>query len=456
MHNIKKLYINIIKLIDIIFAFLSFFIAWYIKFESNLFPKTGHLDISSYLLIIAIYIPFFLFLSSNTQQYLKKINIFQEIYLVLRANFFSIIFVVVFFYVVKQIDYSRIFLLIFVSINILFNIITRLLSGYLVQATNRVVKSENILFIGKNNLSKGLHKKFQTTSYKNYKIIGYIDDYKTDFDILGKTSDLEKIIKNNTVDEIIISIPLEEYHKLDKIIDICEKYGVRTYIIPDYLKYIPSKAQIEAIDDIPLINVRYSPLDEWTNRFIKRSFDIIVSLLGLIICLPIFLIIAIMIKLTSKGPIIFTQERVGYNRRIFKMHKFRTMKVQKPDEEKNKWTTKDDPRRTPIGKILRKLSLDELPQLWDVLIGNMSLVGPRPERPQFVEKFKEEIPKYMIKHRVRPGITGLAQVHGLRGDTSIEERIKYDIEYIENWTFSLDIKILFATIFKGKFMENAY
>ena len=138
------------------------------------------------------------------------------------------------------------------------------------------------------------------------------------------------------------------------------------------------------------------------------------------------------------------------------MHKFRTMYVQDPNEEKIRWTTKDDPRRTPVGKILRRLSLDELPQLWDVLVGNMSLVGPRPERPYFVEKFKEEIPKYMIKHRVRPGITGWAQIHGLRGDTSIEERIKYDIWYIENWSFWLDIKIILATIFGGKFMENAY
>lgn len=209
----------------------------------------------------------------------------------------------------------------------------------------------------------------------------------TNPEAIGKVSELENVLNKYHVDEIIICLKLEEYNKIPYIIDISEKYGIRTYIVPDYFRYIPSKARVEELRGIPLINIRYSPLDEWTNRFVKRAFDIFVSLIGLIVCLPLFIIIAILIKLTSKGPILFTQERVGYNRRVFKMHKFRTMYVQDPDEEKVRWTTKDDPRRTPIGKILRRLSLDELPQLWDVLVGNMSLVGPRPERPYFVEKF---------------------------------------------------------------------
>ncbi|MCR5221493.1 MAG: exopolysaccharide biosynthesis polyprenyl glycosylphosphotransferase, partial [Lachnospiraceae bacterium] len=180
------------------------------------------------------------------------------------------------------------------------------------------------------------------------------------------------------------------------------------------------------------------------------------SAFGIIVSSPVMLVSAIAIKLTSKGPVIFKQERIGMHNKPFKMYKFRTMYVQSAGEERKAWTTKDDPRVTKVGKFLRKTSIDELPQLFNILAGRMSLVGPRPERPQFVEKFKEEIPRYMVKHQVRPGLTGWAQVNGLRGDTSIEKRIEYDLYYIENWTMGFDFKILFLTVFKGFVNENAY
>ena len=184
--------------------------------------------------------------------------------------------------------------------------------------------------------------------------------------------------------------------------------------------------------------------------------DIVGSLCGLIVTSPLLLIVAILIRATSKGPIIFSQERIGQHNHAFKMYKFRTMYVQDTKEEKKGWTTKNDPRVTKVGRILRKTSIDELPQLFNILIGDMSLVGPRPERPQYVEKFKEEIPRYMIKHQVRPGLTGWAQINGYRGDTSIRKRIEYDIYYIENWSMSFDFKIMFLTIFKGFINEKAY
>ena len=191
-------------------------------------------------------------------------------------------------------------------------------------------------------------------------------------------------------------------------------------------------------------------------KYIKRIIDIIFSLIGLIFFLPIFLIVSILIKLEDKGPIFYNAERLGQNGKIFKMYKFRSMIEQDDREEKTKWTTKDDPRTTKIGRIIRKISFDELPQLFNVLKGEMSLVGPRPEREQYVEKFKETIPRYMIKHQVRPGMTGWAQVNGLRGDTPIDKRIQYDLWYIENWTLLLDIKILIMTIFVGFYNKNAY
>ena len=191
-------------------------------------------------------------------------------------------------------------------------------------------------------------------------------------------------------------------------------------------------------------------------RYIKRIIDILLSGLAIIILSPLLLILCIAIKLDSPGPIFFAQERIGLGNKPFKMYKFRSMGVQDPKKEAKEWTTKNDARVTPVGRIIRKTSLDELPQFWNVLKGDMSLIGPRPERPLFVEKFKEEIPRYMIKHQVRPGITGWAQVNGFRGDTSIRSRIEHDLYYIENWSLGLDIKILFLTFFKGFVNKNAY
>ena len=207
---------------------------------------------------------------------------------------------------------------------------------------------------------------------------------------------------------------------------------------------------------LPVINIRYVPLTNTGNMMIKRAMDIVGSLAGIIITSPIMLIAAILVKLTSPGPVIFKQERVGLHNKPFYMYKFRSMEQQSPKEEKKAWTVKNDPRVTGIGKILRRTSLDELPQLFNILKGDMSLVGPRPERPLFGEKFKEEIPRYMVKHQVRPGLTGWAQVNGLRGDTSIRKRIDYDIYYIENWTLGFDIKIILMTFFTGFINKNAY
>lgn len=237
---------------------------------------------------------------------------------------------------------------------------------------------------------------------------------------------------------------------------ICEKYGVRTQIIPDYYKLITAKPYLDEVDGIPIISTRYIPLDIELNKLIKRLFDIIFSILSIIIFSPIMIIVSFIIKITSPGPVIYRQERVGMNRKLFTIYKFRSMCIQEEKEEKLMWTTSVDLRKTKFGEFIRKTSLDELPQLFNVLKGDMSLIGPRPERPQFVEKFMNEIPRYMVKHQVRPGMTGWAQVNGFRGDTSIEKRIEYDIYYIENWSVLLDIKILWLTLFKGFINKNAY
>ena len=281
------------------------------------------------------------------------------------------------------------------------------------------------------------------TLYKGVKVVGSIEN-------------LLYILPENKLDEIAITLSLKDYDNLEHIVDLCEKSGVHTKFIPDYNSLFPSRPYTEDLMGLPVINIRYVPLTNTLNWWMKRIVDILVSLIGLVVASPVMLVSAIAVGCTSRGPVIFKQERIGLHNKPFRMYKFRTMEVQKPSAEKKGWTTKDDPRVTKVGKFLRRTSIDELPQLFNILKGDMSVVGPRPERPQFVDQFKEEIPRYMVKHQVRPGLTGWAQINGYRGDTSIKRRIEFDIFYIENWTMSFDIKIMFLTIFRGFINKNAY
>ena len=319
---------------------------------------------------------------------------------------------------------------------------------------------KHILLIGFSDAAKGFIDRVQQNPSWGYHIYGILDDDRetgSDYhgvQVIGELSQLRGILAKNQLDEIAVTLPLDKYEYLKPIVNICEKSGVHTKFIPDYQNIIPTRPYTEDLEGLPVINIRHVPLAEPLPALEKRVMDIAGALVALILFSPIMLTVAIIVKATSKGPVIYAQERVGLHNRPFKMYKFRSMYVQKPEEEKLGWTTKGDPRVTPIGHFIRHTNIDEMPQFINILKGDMSLVGPRPERPQFVEKFKEEIPRYMIKHQVRPGLTGWAQVNGYRGDTSIAKRIEYDLYYIENWTLGLDVKILFMTLFKG--FKNAY
>ena len=264
-----------------------------------------------------------------------------------------------------------------------------------------------------------------------------------DKNITGE-EDLEELLQDKRIDEVVIALEPEEYGNITRLISVCEKNGVRFFIIPFYNDMIPSHPVFERIGRTRMINMRANRLEQIGWAAIKRGFDFVVSAVGLIILIPVFIILAIGVKLSSPGPVFFRQERVGYNRKTFQMLKFRSMRVN--DVSDRTWSKKNDDRRTKFGSFIRKTSLDELPQLINVLKGDMSLVGPRPELPFFVDKFKEEIPLYMVKHQVKPGITGWAQVNGYRGDTSIKKRIELDLWYIDNWSPLLDLRILFMTV----------
>ena len=388
-----------------------------------------------------------------------------ELLNVFKSNIVGILFCVVglFFYRNGNGNYARWFIIIFVVLNSCLDGFVRFsITTILRKLRRKGFNQKHILLVGFSRAAEGYIDRMLAHPEWGYKIHGVLDDYKPmgqvyrNVSVIGRIDDLEQMLSENDYDEIIITLGLNYYDMLEKIVSITEKSGVHTKFIPDYNNIIPTRPYTEDMDGLPVIHVRTIPLSISLNKVIKRAFDIVGSIvLILLFSLPM-LVVAILVKATSPGPLIYKQERVGLHNKPFKMFKFRSMEVQEDAKEKQAWTVKNDPRVTPVGKFIRKTSLDELPQFFNVLRGEMSLVGPRPERPFWVEKFKEEIPRYMIKHQVRPGITGWAQVNGYRGDTSIRLRIDCDLYYIENWTFSLDIKILFLTIFKGFVNKNAY
>ena len=261
---------------------------------------------------------------------------------------------------------------------------------------------------------------------------------------ISPDQDLDALLCRTEADEVVIALEAEEYVHIPKVIASCEKYGIRYLVIPFYSSIIPGHPVFETVGNTRLINMRATRLDQIGWRILKRAFDVAVSAVGLVVLSPLLLFLSLGVKLSGPGPVLFRQVRIGYNRKPFRMLKFRSMRPS--DTSDTAWSTEKDDRKTSFGAFMRKASLDELPQLWNVLKGDMSLVGPRPELPYFVEKFREEIPLYMVKHQVKPGITGWAQVNGYRGDTSIKKRIELDLWYIDNWSPWLDLKILFRTV----------
>ena len=382
---------------------------------------------------------------------------------IIKANSLGLLILMFTFYMIDESDYSRSTYIMFYVINIILQWCARMLIFTILRdMREKGLNQKQMICVGYSRAAEEYIDRVLANPQWGYVIRGILDDnipagteYKG-IKVLGRIANLNVILPENRLDEIAITLGLSEYYRLEEIVALCEKSGVHTKFIPDYNKIIPTKPYTEDILGLPVINIRYVPLNNTFNALVKRAMDIVGSIVGIIVTSPLMLLMCLIIKLTSPGPLIYKQERVGLHNQTFWMYKFRSMEVQPESEEKKAWTVKNDPRVTPIGKFMRHTSIDELPQLFNILKGNMSLVGPRPERPFFVEKFREEIPRYMVKHQVRPGLTGWAQVNGYRGDTSIRKRIECDLYYIENWSIGLDIKIIFLTFFKGFINKNAY
>ena len=457
--------------LDGVVVILSYALAWWLKFSSGFVDReVGVLSFEFYMRALLLIVPLYLLLYYAFNLYTPKrvqgrrlefsnIVISNTVgLLILLAGFF-----IGLSYSEELKNFSRSMFFYFFLINIVLEEMERLwIRAFLRSIRKKGYNQKHILLVGYSKAAEQYIDRIRQNPQWGYQVRGILDDniargtmYKG-VKVIGSIGNLAYILPENKLDEIAITLGLEEYYKLGKIVAECEKSGVHTKFIPDYGNIIPTRPYTEDLMGLPVINIRYVPLSNTFNAMVKRMTDIVGSLMCIVIFSPVMLVSAALVKATSKGPLIFKQERVGLHNKPFWMYKFRTMYVQTEEEEKKGWTQKNDPRVTSVGKFLRTTSLDEFPQLFNVLKGDMSLVGPRPERPQYVEKFREEIPRYMIKHQVRPGMTGWAQVNGYRGDTSIKKRIEHDLYYIENWTLGLDIKILFLTVFKGFINKNAY
>lgn len=463
----QKVFNRLMVVADAAITAASLMSAYFFKFYIlNDGPGVGVLPAGDYLMLLPFLVPMYMLLYYANDVYSPKRTVRRrfEIFGIIKANTIGIMALIIILYmIIREINFSRSVMAFFYVFNVFFTSCFRLaLRKGLRTIRSKGYNLKHILLVGYSRAAEEYIDRLTDNPQWGYVACGILDNhipagtlYKG-VKVLGSLGNLEIILPENKMDEIAITLSLKDYDYLESIVATCEKSGVHTKFIPDYNSLIPSKPYTEDLMGLPVVNIRYVPLTNTGNIFLKRVMDIVGSLAGIVLTSPIMLIAALLIKLTSRGPVIFKQERVGLHNSSFYMYKFRSMELQSPKEEKKAWTVKDDPRVTAVGKFLRRTSLDELPQLFNILKGDMSLVGPRPERPLFVEKFKEEIPRYMVKHQVRPGLTGWAQVNGLRGDTSIRKRVEYDIYYIENWTIWFDLRIILMTFFTGFINKNAY
>lgn len=423
----------------------AYFFSWYLRFKSGFFVQdVGVLPAKTYFSALFLIIPGYLLLYSIFQLYMpRRVKSYRkELMDIIRANGIGFMIFILVLYFIKQEHFSRQMLCIFFFINISLEFASRyLIRTILWKMRKQGLNQKHILMIGESQMAEQYMDRLRENPKWGYQVFAHLKDEEK----------LERILEGNELDEVVIALRAEDYGKLERIVDVCEKAGVHTKMIPDFGNVISTRPYIEDVQGIPVIHVRRVPLNIMRNRAAKRAVDLIGATVAIILFSPVMLLTVLVVALTEEGSVIYRQERVGLHNQVFYMYKFRSMIMQDEEKEKAEWSTRNDSRITPVGKLIRRTSIDELPQLFNVLKGEMSLVGPRPERPQFVQKFRDEIPRYMVKHQVRPGMTGWAQINGYRGNTSIEKRIEYDLYYIENWTMVFDMKILILTIFKGFF-----
>jgi Undecaprenyl-phosphate glucose phosphotransferase len=461
---------------DLVATLMAFAVAWYLRFESGVVPVTDVPDLSRYLqllpfVLIAWPVSFYfhgLYQPPRSQSRIDEALTLASALLVatlLLAGFTAL-------YrpegeprgdgTFEYFTYSRGFLAFFALASLVAVGTLRLtVRSHLRRWRLRHENLQRILVIGAGALGREITHKIQAHRELGFEVVGFLDDDPgkaggtfAGARVLGRLDQLDEVLSRERIDQVYLALPLDAHRKVLRILERVGRECVEVKLVPDVLQYATLRAAIEDLDGTPVINLSQVPLQGWQS-LVKRVMDVVIAGTALLVLLPFLPFLALAIWLEDRGPIFYLQERMGLDGRPFLIYKFRSMRVNAEASTGPVWAIKDDPRRTRIGTFLRHWSLDELPQLWNVLRGDMSIVGPRPERPSFVHEFKHKIPQYMLRHRVKAGITGWAQVHGWRGNTSIRKRIQYDLYYIENWSLLLDLKILWMTLRHG-LRTNAY
>ena len=444
-------------LTDAVLIYISYYLAVYLKYiiiDGRLEVWDASKSFSVFLVCYSLILPaaYYGFRIYAQRRFADEAGEYFNIILV---DFVGTLAVATVFYVFRLTEFSRVALFFFFLISAALVILKHFTGRRIIMHyRNLGYNKRHVIIIG--NGKHALHYKEDISKEKRLgiEIDGYVSAVPNNAigNCLGPYEELENIIETKNPDEIVIALEPHEIKWMENIMAVAGKEGTHVTLIPFYNDYIPPHPEIDSFGRTRLINLRATPMDSFIGSMIKRVADIVLSLLMVLILSPLMIFTAIGVKLSSPGPVFFRQQRVGKDKKIFSMLKFRSMRVNA--EENTAWSKNEDPRKTKFGSFIRKYSIDELPQLFNVLKGDMSLVGPRPEIPFYVRQFKETVPLYLVRQQVRPGMTGWAQVHGLRGDTSIEERVKYDIWYIENWSLWLDLRILFMTVFRGAFKNE--
>ncbi len=465
---------------DVIGIILAFLYSYVFRFHGYIIPvdpAKGIPSLGSYLVILPLFLAVHLlifYIQGFYRSRLKRTKIDDFFFITLNAVLTIIIVLAVLNYVYAysgaestlgklSFTVSRGFLVVyFVSVVLLISFLRNQVYFYMKRRYARGLNLQNVLIVGAGDMGKTLAQKLFQYRDLGFVVKGFLDDGRAagevvDVDggvkVLGRLDDLASVLDRGEIDEVYVTLDLSNYAQILETLKVVNRYTVAVRLIPDLFQLLTLTSNIQDLDGIPVISVDEVPLRGF-KKVVKRLMDIVVSAVGLILLLPLFIIEAVLVKVTSRGPVFYGQGRVGMDGREFTIYKFRTMVC---DAEKGTgpvMSKPDDPRCTRLGHILRKYSLDEFPQLVNVLKGDMSLIGPRAERPNFVKDFRDRIPKYMLRHKVKSGLSGWAQVHGLRQDSSIEKRLEYDFYYIQNWSLSLDIKILWMTV-RGGFIDRS-
>ena len=456
----------------------AFFIAWNLRFENPVVPiRHGVPEFQRYLELLPAVLLIWpvVFYFHGLYQIRRGRSRVDEVLTVVVAVLLAAIFLATFtaWYrpplapgSIYTFTYSRWFMGLFVALDVLLVATARMTVRWGLQRRALNGHSQQrILVVGAGMLGREIAKKLQDHRELGLQLVGFLDDDPGKAGatfhgapVLGSIQDVDRVLEEDRVDQVYIALPLEAHKKMLRALERVRSECVEVKLVPDILQYATLKATLEDLDGTPVINLSQVPLQGWTS-LVKRGMDMAVAAAGLLLLtfvVPVLPLIALAIWLEDRGSVLYRQERMGLDGRPFMIWKFRSMRADAEGTTGPVWATRDDDRRTRLGSFLRRWSIDELPQLWNVLRGDMSLVGPRPERPTFVREFKHKVPQYMLRHRVKAGITGWAQVHGWRGNTSIRKRIQYDLYYIENWSLKLDLKILWMTLRQGLRHHNAY